>query len=189
MVMPRSRSSSMSSRNCADISRAETAPVASRIRSASVDFPWSIWAMIEKLRMWVGSRIGRMYGSRDPFASEAAWRRRLTTARAGCDHRARGATCNNRGGLPGATGARYIDPTAARRLPRAPGDRRPVRDPGSAERRLRVRRERTPLRDGGHRLAFRLEGGTGTPVDWPLFLRPARERGASGRLHRAGAMG
>src|SRR5204863_463450 len=53
MVMPRSRSSSMSSRNCADISRAETAPVASRMRSASVDFPWSMWAMIEELRMWV----------------------------------------------------------------------------------------------------------------------------------------
>src|SRR2546430_2502699 len=32
MVMPRSRSSSMSSRNCADISRAETAPVASTRR-------------------------------------------------------------------------------------------------------------------------------------------------------------
>src|SRR2546425_31848 len=76
MVMPRSRSSSMSSRNCADISRAETAPVASRMRSASVDFPWSMWAMIEKLRMWMGSRIGRIYGSRAPFASEAVRSRR-----------------------------------------------------------------------------------------------------------------
>src|SRR6201999_1597255 len=26
-------------------------PVTSRMRSASVDFPWSMWAMIEKLRM------------------------------------------------------------------------------------------------------------------------------------------
>src|SRR5207245_10939908 len=144
MVMPRSRSSSMSSRNCADISRAETAPVASRMRSASVDFPWSMWAMIEKLRMRVGSRSGRIYGSRAPFASEAVWRRRLTKAHAGCDHRARDATCRQRGGRHGAAGARYVDATAARRLPRAPGDRRPVRDPGSAQRRLRLRRERAP---------------------------------------------
>src|SRR5215210_5210479 len=28
-----------------------TVPVSSRIRSASVDLPWSMWAMIEKLRM------------------------------------------------------------------------------------------------------------------------------------------
>jgi hypothetical protein len=27
--------------------------VSSRMRSASVDFPWSMWAMIEKLRMWL----------------------------------------------------------------------------------------------------------------------------------------
>src|SRR6059058_5040750 len=174
MVMPRSRSSSMSSRNCADISRAETAPVASRMRSASVDFPWSMWAMIEKLRMCVGSRIGRMYGSRDPFASATG---RLTTARAGCHHRARDTTRRKCGGRDGAAGARCVDPTAARRLRGAPGDRRPVRDPGSAQRGLRLRRERAPLRDGGHRLAVRLEGGAGAPVDRPLFLRPARERG------------
>ena len=28
-----------------------TAPVTSRMRSARVDLPWSMWAMIEKLRM------------------------------------------------------------------------------------------------------------------------------------------
>ena len=33
------------------MSRASTAPVSSRIRSDSVDLPWSMWAMIEKLRM------------------------------------------------------------------------------------------------------------------------------------------
>ena len=33
------------------ISRAATVCVSSRIRSASVDLPWSMWAMIEKLRM------------------------------------------------------------------------------------------------------------------------------------------
>src|SRR5688500_13493781 len=31
--------------------RASTAPVTSRMRSARVDFPWSMWAMIEKFRM------------------------------------------------------------------------------------------------------------------------------------------
>ena len=82
-------------------------------RSASVDFPWSMWAMMEKLRMRVGSRIGRMYGSRDPFASATG---RLTTARAGCHHRARDATCRKCGGRDGAAGARCVDPTAARRL-------------------------------------------------------------------------
>src|SRR6185369_8736203 len=64
MVMPRSRSSSMSSRNCADISRAETAPVRSRSRSASVDFPWSMCAMIEKLRMRSVSRASGLPGAR-----------------------------------------------------------------------------------------------------------------------------
>ena len=33
------------------MSRASTAPVISRIRSDSVDLPWSMWAMIEKFRM------------------------------------------------------------------------------------------------------------------------------------------
>src|SRR5215218_5205087 len=49
--MPRSRSSSMESSSCGRWSRGSTAPVSSRMRSASVDFPWSMWAMIEKLRM------------------------------------------------------------------------------------------------------------------------------------------
>ena len=31
--------------------RASTVPVTSRMRSARVDFPWSICAMMEKLRM------------------------------------------------------------------------------------------------------------------------------------------
>src|SRR5215212_2998714 len=49
--MPRSRSSSIESSSCGRWSRGSTAPVISRMRSASVDFPWSMWAMIEKLRM------------------------------------------------------------------------------------------------------------------------------------------
>ena len=51
MVMPRSRSRSIESRYCARMSRASTAPVSSSMRSASVDLPWSMWAMIERLRM------------------------------------------------------------------------------------------------------------------------------------------
>src|SRR4051812_32581263 len=51
MVMPRSRSMSIESRYCARMSRADTAPVSSSTRSDRVDLPWSMWAMIEKLRM------------------------------------------------------------------------------------------------------------------------------------------
>jgi hypothetical protein len=32
------------------------------MRSASVDFPWSIWAMIEKFRMWAWSAMGARRG-------------------------------------------------------------------------------------------------------------------------------
>ena len=51
MVMPRSRSRSMASSTWACISRAVSDPVSSSSRSASVDLPWSMWAMIAKLRM------------------------------------------------------------------------------------------------------------------------------------------
>src|SRR2546423_8164990 len=50
--MPRSRSSSIESRSCGRCLRGSTAPVLSRMRSASVDLPWSMCAMIEKLRMF-----------------------------------------------------------------------------------------------------------------------------------------
>src|SRR5882757_10995180 len=53
--MPRSRSRSIESSSCSRISRAETASVISRMRSASVDLPWSMWAMIEKLRILLWS--------------------------------------------------------------------------------------------------------------------------------------
>src|SRR5260370_15829672 len=49
--MPRSRSRSIESRTCACISRIASDPVSSSSRSASVDFPWSICAIIAKLRM------------------------------------------------------------------------------------------------------------------------------------------
>src|SRR3974377_804850 len=55
MVMPRSRSRSIESSTWSIISRCDSAPVASRRRSARVDLPWSMCAMIEKLRMNCGS--------------------------------------------------------------------------------------------------------------------------------------
>ena len=48
---PFSRSSSIWSKNCSCIFLGCTDPVSSKKRSARVDFPWSMWAMIEKLRM------------------------------------------------------------------------------------------------------------------------------------------
>src|ERR1700679_1498064 len=50
--MPRSRSRSIWSINWARISRGGMAPVNSKSRSASVLLPWSIWAMMQKLRIW-----------------------------------------------------------------------------------------------------------------------------------------
>ncbi len=51
MVMPRSRSMSMLSSTWLVISRSVSPPHAWISRSASVDLPWSMCAMIEKLRM------------------------------------------------------------------------------------------------------------------------------------------
>src|SRR6478735_2529513 len=56
--MPRSRSRSIESSTCSRIWRASTVWVSSRMRSASVDLPWSMWAMIEKLRMCAWSMRG-----------------------------------------------------------------------------------------------------------------------------------
>src|SRR5437879_6683838 len=50
MVMPRSRSRSMVSRTWSCMSRWLIDPVNSSRRSASVDFPWSMWAMMQKFR-------------------------------------------------------------------------------------------------------------------------------------------
>src|SRR4030095_5948713 len=55
IVMPRSRSRSMESRTCACISRSERPPVISISRSASVDLPWSMCAMMQKFRSNFGS--------------------------------------------------------------------------------------------------------------------------------------
>src|SRR3954447_24773831 len=70
--MPRSRSSSIESSSCGRCLRGSTAPVTSRMRSASVDFPWSMWAMIEKLRMLsAGARTRPMLGG-GPASEPAA---------------------------------------------------------------------------------------------------------------------
>src|SRR3954447_20073615 len=55
MVIPRSRSMSILSRYCARMLRPSTIPVNSSIRSASVDLPWSMCAMMQKFRMRAGS--------------------------------------------------------------------------------------------------------------------------------------
>src|SRR5687767_409784 len=51
MVMPRSRSRSIESSTCSAISRSASPPHIWMKRSASVDLPWSMCAMMEKLRM------------------------------------------------------------------------------------------------------------------------------------------
>ena len=55
MVMPRSRSMSILSRYWARIERSSTTPVNCSMRSARVDLPWSMWAMMQKLRITAGS--------------------------------------------------------------------------------------------------------------------------------------
>ncbi|EJW99615.1 hypothetical protein EVA_12276 [gut metagenome] len=57
MVMPRSFSSSMLSSNCSARRRSSTLWVFSRIRSASVLLPWSICAMMQKLRIFFFAKV------------------------------------------------------------------------------------------------------------------------------------
>ena len=57
MMMPRSCSSSMESRICSARWRWSMALHSSSRRSARVDLPWSIWAMMEKLRILESSVI------------------------------------------------------------------------------------------------------------------------------------
>src|SRR3954452_24140181 len=70
--MPRSRSRSIESSTWARIDRGSTVFVISRMRSASVDFPWSMWAMIEKLRMcaWSAMDARLRIGADGPVGSE-----------------------------------------------------------------------------------------------------------------------
>ena len=52
MVMPLSRSSSMLSRTWDCISLLVSSPVISMMRSASVDLPWSMWAIMQTFLMF-----------------------------------------------------------------------------------------------------------------------------------------
>ena len=85
MVMPRSRSMSIRSRYWALACRGSSTPVSRSIWSASVDLPWSMWAMIEKLRMrsggvspgWAGDRGHGLLSVRSGFAGRILpWPRR-----------------------------------------------------------------------------------------------------------------
>src|SRR5579884_1352396 len=51
IVMPFSRSRSIWSSTCSVSWRCDSVPVSSSRRSARVDFPWSMWAMMQKFRM------------------------------------------------------------------------------------------------------------------------------------------
>ena len=66
MVTPFSRSKSIESRICSVVSRSGTVPVRCRKRSARVDLPWSIWAIMQKLRMWAVGDWSGMGGSAFP---------------------------------------------------------------------------------------------------------------------------
>ena len=70
MVIPRSRSISIRSRYCARMERSSTTPVICSMRSARVDLPWSMCAMMQKLRKasagWCGPGPG---GTRDVVTS------------------------------------------------------------------------------------------------------------------------
>src|SRR5690242_16045796 len=71
--MPRSRSSSIVSSSWGRCLRGSTAPVVSRMRSASVDLPWSMWAMIEKLRTFrAGWVTGKMLRAPQPAHHQLA---------------------------------------------------------------------------------------------------------------------
>ena len=55
IVIPRSRSMSIVSHTWSCISRSASVPVFCSSRSASVDLPWSMCAMMQKLRILSGS--------------------------------------------------------------------------------------------------------------------------------------
>src|SRR6186997_506537 len=61
--MPFSRSRSIESRTWLVIWRGSMACVSSSNRSASVDLPWSMWAMIEKLRSRAWGMVTRRQSS------------------------------------------------------------------------------------------------------------------------------
>src|SRR5262245_18003050 len=83
MVMPRSRSSSIESSTCSAISRSARPPHIWMKRSASVDLPWSMCAMIEKFRMWLcgikkeGDPLEMRHPPRDAILLDSLQHRRV----------------------------------------------------------------------------------------------------------------
>ena len=122
IVMPRSRSSSIESSSCSRISRSDTAPVSSRMRSASVDLPWSMCAMIAKLRIRSCSTAPNVLIRAGPAA--AAVPRARGSRAPGTPRRRR---CPRRRALPPieTSCAQSERPShASRRVPRAEGGSR-----------------------------------------------------------------
>ena len=85
---------SMLSSTCSVISRASSPPQRSISRSASVDLPWSICAMIAKLRIWARSVIGAYCRSTAPVALLAAVVIFLATASISASVRVWSAACS-----------------------------------------------------------------------------------------------
>ena len=133
IVIPRSRSRSIESSSCGMCLRASTAPVSSRMRSASVDLPWSMWAMIEKLRICVhgpteyGERPAQSIsaGGSSALPVGAAPRQRVPGRTGRCPRR-RGS--RSAGDRPSTT---PVQPTPPRRSPA------PTRSPGRDRARAR----------------------------------------------------
>ena len=86
--MPRSRSMSIRSRYWARIARASTTPVSCSIRSARVDLPWSMWAMMQKLRIIAGSVRPGLGAGGVKSSSRSAARRSCSRAAVGPARRA-----------------------------------------------------------------------------------------------------
>src|SRR5436305_5984453 len=201
MVMPRSRSMSIESRIWSRKSRSSTPPQRWISRSARVDLPWSMWAMMQKLRMsskYLPSVLELPWGDPTPaggaLEAEAGAHRlfygisrpeegRARPSRAGGEPRALGAVA---AGAPGPGGARGEDgddrgPAGAR----PPGGRGP---PRRLEEDVRQRRE-PQGREAGGRLARLRAGGPGRSRG-PAGGRagPGRVQGEAGRgLSRATA--
>src|SRR5262245_47631979 len=68
IVIPRSRSRSMASSSWSCDSRIWIVPVNSSKRSDSVVLPWSIWAMIQKLRVVSMDELGTVLAVREKVA-------------------------------------------------------------------------------------------------------------------------
>src|SRR5581483_9005000 len=76
IVIPRSRSRSIASSSCSSIARCSTVLVNSSRRSLSVVLPWSMCAMMQKLRTCAGPRVA---------AADSDWITRWSIQHAGAE--------------------------------------------------------------------------------------------------------